>query len=275
MLAIFEDHNDGEQDVAMPLRSVNKDHMIIELFGPPASGKSTLAKALVAALRENGISVRLNASSRPAESSTNNETSGPYTTQWSLPLAAPLKRAAKAMSLVHLLMSGEIETEVGKTLLELLPPRSLISKVRLQRYLWLLHQSQTTSASFQGVTIIDQGYVTALCSLAVRTKFVDASSLACSLKVIPRPDLLICLNTPHEILQARLAKRLGRQNALERIFEQSSSENRKQIEMVDTVVRITRENYWRVMNASWLDRDGLKTSVDKIVQAVKAQREAA
>ena len=41
--------------------------MIIELFGPPAAGKTTLAHALATALEKNGFDVQLIVSSRPAE----------------------------------------------------------------------------------------------------------------------------------------------------------------------------------------------------------------
>ena len=41
--------------------------MIIELFGPPGSGKTTFARSLAARLRERGHTVDLILSHRPAE----------------------------------------------------------------------------------------------------------------------------------------------------------------------------------------------------------------
>jgi RecA/RadA recombinase len=41
--------------------------MIIELFGPPAAGKTTLAHALMTALEKTGFDIQLTVSSRPAE----------------------------------------------------------------------------------------------------------------------------------------------------------------------------------------------------------------
>ena len=41
--------------------------MIIELFGPPAVGKTTLAHALATELEKNGFDIQLIMSSRPAE----------------------------------------------------------------------------------------------------------------------------------------------------------------------------------------------------------------
>jgi thymidylate kinase len=268
MLAIVEVHNRAGQDVPILPRSMIDDHFIIELFGPPASGKSTLAKALLDALQDRGIAVQLNTSARPAEHASSK--AGDGKAHWSSSVAAPLSRAAKAVNLAHLLVCGKMQTEIGKTLLRLLPPGNLITKARLQRYLWLLYKAQTIGMSFRGITIIDQGYVTALCSLAVRTKFVDPARLARSLDSIPRPDLLICLNTPHEILQARRAKRLARQNKLERLFEQGLTANRRQVEMVDRVAKMARENHWEMLDVSWVDSAGLEASVDKIVHKVGA-----
>ncbi len=248
--------------------------MIVELFGPPASGKSTLGNALVAALHNSGIEVQLNASSRPLERTSTKDEQVSNARRWSRSIVAPFRRAAKMSSFANILVSRGMKTAVGENLLELLPPGNWLSRARLQRYLWLLHRSHVSGRSFRGISIVDQGYVTALCSLAVRARCLHSESLARGLEMVPQPDLLIYLDTPEDVLQARLSKRLGRQNAFERIFEQNSDATRRQMDMVRTVGNLVEEHRWPTVHVSWIDRSGLAKSVDKIITSMAAQREA-
>ncbi len=249
--------------------------MIIELFGAPASGKSTLAKALHAALQEDGLSVRLNASARPAEKKSTAWGSASINGPSSFSVTAPLSRAGKIASAVKGLVSGDLKSEVGDQLLTLLPPQKWVSRVRLQRYLSILEQSHKSGRAYNGITLIDQGYVTALCSLGVRAKQFDPLNLIKGLRLIPRPDLLIYVDTPNEILRARLNKRLDRLSAFERLFEQDIQANSKQVEMVQRVAILLQDHRWPTVSVSWSDRDGLEAAVNKILLKITAQQEAA
>jgi thymidylate kinase len=249
--------------------------MIIELFGPPAAGKTTLANALAAALRLNGLEVRLMASARPAERAAATDTGDAAPGRRSFSVAASLRRAAKLTGAMPAFISGDLQDDIGAKLLALLPPRKLLWRVRLKRYLSQLRQSWDEGRADAGITIIDQGYLSALCSLAVRTHSPDAESLARGLEFIPRADLLVCLDAPSDHLRERLAKRLGRQSAVERLFEQDADMNRRQVEMVRKIAGALRERGWPAANVNCADHSGLESAVRKIAQEIAAQREAA
>jgi thymidylate kinase len=249
--------------------------MIIELFGPPAVGKTTLANALAVALRMKGCEVQLAASSRPAERAPDTHEHAAKTQRRLLMLSDPLARAVKLANALPVLFSGEIKDATGAALLELLPPQSLLGRVRLRRYLSLLCQSWTLSRTYRGITIIDQGYVSALCSLAVRTRSLNAQTLARGLELVPQPDLLICLDAPGDILRARRSGRLSRQSTVERMFEQDLEMNQRQVEMVRTVAGMIRERGWHAIGANCLDESGLDNAVEKIILEIAAQRQAA
>jgi hypothetical protein len=249
--------------------------MIIELFGPPTVGKTTLARALAAALRLKGCNVQLIASSRPAERKPDLDGCAAGARQCLLAMTAPFRRAAKLSSVLPVLISCDLEDVTGAALLELLPPQRLFRMVRLRRYLSQLHQSWSLNTAYNGFAVVDQGYVSALCSLAVRTRRPNTQNLARGLELVPRPHLLICLDAPDGLLQTRLAERLGRQSAVERLFEQDFETNQMQVQTVRMVANMLRERAWPIIDVSCIDQGGLEIAVGKIVNEITAQREAA
>jgi thymidylate kinase len=249
--------------------------MIIELFGAPAVGKTTLSNVLATALRSRGCDVQLIASSRPAELAPDLDECAAGSRKRTPPMIAPFFRAAKLASGLRVLTSCDPEDVTGAALLQLLPPQRLVTMVRLRRYLSQLHHSWSRNIAYKGIAIVDQGYVSALCSLAVRTRWPSAQSLARGLEFAPKPHLLVCLDAPDSLLQTRIAERLGRQSAIERMFEQDFETNQKQVQTVRMVANMAREGCWPVIDVSCVDKDELEIAVGQIVNEISAQREAA
>jgi thymidylate kinase len=244
--------------------------MIIELFGPPAAGKTTLARALATALEKNGFDVQLIVSSRPAERGSIKVESTRALSWYGTTLAAPLSRAAKLVSAVPVLLPRARSDELTASLMELLPPRTLLWSVRCRRYLSLLSRSWKMASTSDRIVIFDQGFLTALCSLALLARSADRRVIARGLELIPRPDLLIRRDAPRDILEARLRARLGRQGAVERLFEFDLQTNLQQIETTSDVANMLQEQGGRMMHVSCLDRRLLEKEVDRIVQEAKS-----
>jgi thymidylate kinase len=244
--------------------------MIIELFGPPAAGKTTLAHALATALEKNGFDVQLIASSRPAERGTIQVDSTRALSWCGIALAAPLSRAAKLISAAPVLLAGARSDELSASLMDLMPPRTLLWSVRYRRFLSLLSRSWKMASTSDRIVIFDQGFLTALCSMALLARSVDRSVIVRGLALIPRPNLLVRLDAPRETLEARLRARLGRQGALERLFEFDLQTNLQQIETTNEVAHMLQEQGGRMMHVSSLDRRLLEKAVDRIVRAAKS-----
>lgn len=242
--------------------------MIVEFFGPPAAGKTTLAHALATALEKNGCDVRLIASSRPAERGAIQIDSSRALSRCRDALAAPLSRAAKLVSAVPILL-GARNDDITAKLLDLLPPRSLLWSVRCRRYLSLLSSSWKSASTSDRIAIFDQGFLMALCSLVLRTRSADRTVIVRALELIPRPDLLIRLDAPRETLEARLRERLWRQSTLERLFELDLETSLRQIETTNEVTHLLRERGGRMMHVSCIDRCLLEEAVDRIVRAAQ------
>lgn len=240
--------------------------MIIELFGPPASGKTTLARALATALEEDGFDVQLIVSSRPAErGAIDVENARGFSS-----FTAPLSRAAKLASAARVLLAGTRSDAFAAHLIDLLPPRTLLRSVRCRRFLSLLSRSWEVASTSDRIVIFDQGFLTALCSLALLAGSVDRSFLLRGLALIPRPNLLIRLDAPREILEARLLTRLAHQGPVERWFEFDLQTSLQQIELTDEVTHMIRDEGGRMMHVSSLDRRMLENKVDRIVQEVES-----
>jgi thymidylate kinase len=244
--------------------------MIIELFGPPAAGKTTLAYALATALEKNGFDVQLIVSSRPAERGSIRLESTRALSWYRTALAAPLSRAAKLVSAAPGLLAGARSDELTASLMDLLPPRTLLWSVRYRRFLTLLSRSWKMASTSDRIVIFDQGFLTVLCSMALLARSVDRSLVVRGLALIPRANLLIRLDAPQEILEARLRARLGRQRAVERLFEFDLQTSLQQIETTSDVAHMLQEQGGRMMHVSSLDRRLLDKAVDRIVREAKS-----
>lgn len=243
--------------------------MIIELFGPPASGKTTFANALAIALEKDGFDVELIASSRPAERGSTAPGNARALSSSRTVFTAPLSRAAKLTGAAHVLLTAAPRDEVTSGLLELLPPRTLSRWIRCRRFLSLLSHSWESATTSDRIVIFDQGFLTALCSMALFAVSAERRLLLRGLTLIPRPHLLIRLDLPREALEARLQSRLARQSPIERWFEFDLKTSLEQIEMTNAIVDMLLENGEHMLNVSSLDHRMLEEGLDRTVRWVK------
>nr|WP_113133834.1 AAA family ATPase [Ensifer sp. ENS12] len=239
--------------------------VIVELFGPAASGKTTLARGLEAALDARGIAVRLVGSSRPAEKGSEPPGAG---ARPSSALPAALARASKVFTALDALVPGvSIDPLVGQ-LMEILPPKSWTRAIRARRYLRNICGSWSAALTSDSVVIFDQGFMNSLCSLALFSGALSQHALSRGLSLVPAPDLLIRVETPREVLQARLEKRLRRQGVFERLFESDIQRSLRQIEissMIDDLLKAVGRHSMRV---SWRDQDTLAMAVETIADEI-------
>ena len=245
--------------------------LIIELFGPAAAGKTTLAWALGAALDARGIAVRVVSSARPAE---HPSPRGGNLPQPLSALTAPLARASKVTGALGSLIPGAPVDPLVRQLMEILPPGNWARTIRMRRYLAQLCRSWNSALASDSVVIFDQGFLTSLCSLALALFAgpIDRGTLARGLALIPEPDLLVRLDTPRAVLEARLQKRLRRQSSLERLFEYDIDVWLRQIELSSTLDALLTERGRSSMRVSWIDRAGLASDVAAIAGEIVSRK---
>lgn len=251
-----------------PLRgsaTLGRSGFIVELFGPAACGKTTFSRSLERALEGGGVQVRVVASSRPREEF-------PRKARATIAVTAPLSRAFKLFSALGGLAPVGLNDALGRQIIETLPPKGWIRQLRVRRYLRNLCRSWDAASTSKDVAIFDQGFMNSLVSLALSSDLVDRNSLARALSIIPAPDLLIRVDTPREVLKARLEKRLRHLGTIERHFERDIETALRQVELSSCLDDLLAERGRHSLHVSWSDRDDLEKTVGAVAGEILSRR---
>lgn len=248
---------------------------MIELFGTPASGKTTFARALTVRLRELGCTVEQKLSMRPIErdsvaSSGNGDDKGFRNIL--------IRRASRPFSEIMTIArhpfvnARDIITTVN--LLRLLPPSNIVSSIKISQYTSRLSHSWHQLACPTKITLFDQAFVQAICSLAMLAGIDDAGLIAKALDYAPKSDVLIRLDAPLALVESRLNERRRRQSAIELIFEPDLKTSLSSISVIECLHAMLLSRGRLVLSASSIDDDSLNKSVNWIAEKVAAMFKA-
>ncbi|PRY25201.1 thymidylate kinase [Aliiruegeria haliotis] len=232
---------------------------VLELIGPPASGKTTLALAVAAELRQRGTPVNLQVSARPGEVPGDTLEPGAALND-SAP--RPRSRAAKLGDILRDALGTTARDPLAAALLELMPLSGSLNALRRRRYLASLAAGQGT-----GLTLRDQGYLCAVAGLALDSGRTDEAILNKALRLIPLPDVTVWIDVAPDVTAARLRDRLSQQGRAARLLERTPDANPALARVFDTIMSLLERDgkcVVRVCGEAWTD---FEAAVPVIVSA--------
>jgi RecA/RadA recombinase len=243
--------------------------MIIELFGPPGAGKTTFARALTARLRERGHLAELRLSYRPSERQpvfdARGTAAGRYRNVVIHRLSRPL---VEMMTIARHPLANSRDVRTAVNLVKLLPPMGFLASVKNGQYISRLSHSWYEKSRAAHVVLFDQGFVQAVCSLALLAEVANDAAIASALDYAPISDLLVRLEAPLELLRARLHNRRSLQSTIEQLFEPDLKTSLASIAMIDRLHEMLLQRGRSVLSVSSLDQRSLGESVSMIEKEV-------
>ena len=238
--------------------------MIVEIFGPPAAGKTRLAHALAARLRDRGLSADLALSYRPSEIARGARARGARR----LDVADTARRlgrpAIETLATASRLFGDSPEAIMAKRLLDLMPPTSLMWSVRLRQYFWRLTRAWNDARASGSIVIFDQAFVQAVCSLGLLGAAEHADRLSLALDLVPRADFFVRVDAPPDVIRARLLKRESRQGMLERMLELDLGTNLRSIGIVEELQRLLEARTAPVASVASADETSIEAALARL-----------
>jgi thymidylate kinase len=247
--------------------------MIIELFGPPGAGKTTFARTLAAHLRERGYTVDLVLSHRPAERSAHEirPASDLPTRQISSAIRRLTRPLAEMLTMARHPFTNSQDVRTALNLIKILPPTNSLWSLRLAQYVSRLSRAWFQASNTGHVVLFDQAYVQVVCSLVLLSGVVDEVPISHALDSIPKADLLVRLDAPIEILEARLRDRQRLASRIDRLLEFDLATNLRSLAVVDRLQELLRKGGVQVMNATLLDQHSLNEAVKQVEKQITGQ----
>jgi thymidylate kinase len=247
--------------------------MIIELFGPPGAGKTTFARALAARLRERGHTVDLILSQRPAERSPHEiRSASDLSTQQISSMIRRLTRPfAEMLTMARHPFTISHDVGTALNLIKILPPSNTLWSLRLAQYVSRLSRSWFQASNTGHIVLFDQAFVQAVCSLVLLCGVMDELLISHALDASPKSDLLVRLDAPTEILEARLRDRQRLESRIERLLELDLTTSLRSSAVVDCLDELLRKRGRQIMNAASLDQHSLNEAVEQVEKQITAQ----
>jgi len=239
--------------------------MIVEFFGPPGAGKTTIARALLQRLREHGYMSEIALIHKPDK----------------IPFYDPggimhaLGRMLRAIIDIFTMALHPVRHQVtfliAAKLITTLPPKNVLWFVRVSQYILRLSKSWQRVSDTEPIVIFDQAFIQAVCSLAVFNRTVNDAALARALTLIPQSDIAIYVKVDAETQRIRIRGRVGSEPVAARLLEASQTTNLRFSPVVERASAVLAKQGHSVVAVELDSLSSIDRVLDEIEQSIVAK----
>jgi O-antigen/teichoic acid export membrane protein len=237
--------------------------MIIELLGPPGSGKTTFAHELARRLRARGHGAKVMLSYVPRTIRTHPDFFGIV-----FFLSRMLSITFSTLGIIVLSNRRWEALSVSNTLVSIIPPANRVWRIRLWLYILQLTWRWKRAQSSSEIIIFDQGFVQAVSSLAMLHGSADAAKLADALNLSPKSDIGVRITMPLDIVEKRLRARILKESAIERLFDADISTSLKSVSIFEQINGILAQTDRKMVSVESVDSKSMNSGVSSVETAV-------
>ncbi|QPC91657.1 AAA family ATPase [Mesorhizobium sp. INR15] len=240
--------------------------MIIEFFGPPASGKTTLAHALASRLRDRGYMAKVILCYQPRSRGEGWDFLGIFSVGY--------RMSSAAFSVLLVLFSSfweRYEIKISAKLLNIMPPESIKWRARIWQYIIRLSRCWKQAQRSTNITIFDQGFVQAIGSLAMFNSAADDALIAQALQVAPQADLVVRIIVPRDVVETRLRARMTCEAAAERLLEVDIADNMNAFRVFDDIGEILVSAHRNIVSIQSIDQQSSSSGLRQVEEEILAR----
>lgn len=240
--------------------------MIIEFFGPPASGKTTFAHALAGRLRDRGYIARVILCYQPRNNGEGWDSFGVF--------SVIIRISSAIVSIISILLSyfrAKDEITITNKLIGLVPPESIMWRVRMWQYIIRLSSCWKQARKSTDITIFDQGFVQVVGSLAMFNGAADDTLIAQALHFAPHADFAVRIVVPRDVVETRLRARMKCEPAAERLFEVDVAGNMNSFRVFDNIGDVLSRTHRNIVSVQPIDQRSTFSGLCRVEEEILAQ----
>ncbi|TIU34560.1 MAG: exopolysaccharide biosynthesis protein [Mesorhizobium sp.] len=240
--------------------------MIIELFGPAGSGKSTFANALAKHLRDHGYVAKVTLCYLPRDRGGSWDRFGIF---------AVISRISSAIfiTVLALLSSFWRNSDIASAnkIVRTIPPKSLIRRILMWQYIVRLSRCWTQAQGSANIIIFDQGFVQAIGSLAMFNGAADDRLIVRALESTPRADLVVGMAAPRDVVEARLQRRMMHEPPAERFLDVDVAGNMQFFDLFEKIGNVLRSAQRSNVSVGAVDEQSIASGLCQVEQEIQTR----